>query len=131
MTTVPVNGWQSISAAANLDSTRRPRITQAMLAEYEQLKRQEEQRRQLRDELMSLLTAGAAIEPGPLWAAIREQERRSLTFTKLCALGGQQWAEDIRSRIESIRCRSLVIRTVARGARRRSSQAASNRIPRP
>ena len=49
---------------------------------------------------MKLLNEGAEIEPGKLDAAIEERQRRSISFDKLCALGGTAWAEDIRNQIE-------------------------------
>jgi hypothetical protein len=118
MTTRPVlDGWQALATA--MSRYPAPRITQAMLVEYEELKRQEQRKQQLRDELVSLLEQGAEIEPGPLCAELRECERHSFSFAKLCALGGQQWAEDLRNRIEPISSCSLVVGTVERGVQRR------------
>ena len=109
MSTVPVNGWQAIAAATSSDSTRRPRITQAMLAEYQELKRLEERRRQLREEVLSLLAEGAEIQPGRLWVEVHEQESKTLSFAKLCAVGGEQWAEEVRKRIEPTVWSKLII----------------------
>lgn len=97
----------------------RPRITQAMLAEYEALKCQEARRQQLRGELMILLDQGAEIERGPRMVEIREQVQKSLSFAKLAALGGEHWAEEIRCRIEPTVYRHLIIHAEPVQANRR------------
>jgi hypothetical protein len=110
MTRAPVlNGWQSIAAATNATCFHRPQITQAILAEYEELKRLDQRRQQLRDELLSLLDDGAEIQPGPLRAEVQQDERKILLFAKLCAIGGEEWAEEVRERIEPTVTRRLII----------------------
>lgn len=98
-----------------------------MLAEYEELKRQEQRRQQLRDELVSLLEGGAEIEPGPLSVEIREQERRTLSFANLCAIGGEPWAQDIVRRIDPIRCRALILLSAEQDRRNNRWQTARRR----
>jgi hypothetical protein len=111
MTTGPVlNAWQAIVAAANVNPSDRPRITQAMLAEHERLRLLGERRRQLRDQLVALLEQGAEIEPGPLWAELREREAKNFSLAKLAAIGGQQWAEDLKRQIEPTVFHNVIVR---------------------
>ena len=96
--------------AANGNFKWRPRrITQAMLAEYEELKLLEDRRRQLRQKLISLLDAGVDIESGPLTAEIKEYEQRTITLAKLQQVGGEQWAAEIKSRVEPTVARRLIV----------------------
>ena len=131
MTAGPANGWQSILAAASPDTTRGPQITQAMLAEFEELKGLEARKRQLREELLSLLAEGAEIQPGPLRADVQEYESRTFSFAKLCAIGGEQWAEDVRNRIEPTMSRRLVISSDERAVNGSRPRAANQRSSRP
>jgi hypothetical protein len=131
MSTGPVlNGWQAILAGANLNATRRPQITQTMLAEFDELRRLDQRRQELRDALLSLLDEGAAILPGPLSVEVQEHESRTFSFAKLCAIGGEQWAEDVRKRIEPSVSRRLIISSDGRTAYGSRPQAANQRRPR-
>jgi hypothetical protein len=132
MSTGPVlNGWQSIAAATNATSFHRPQITQAMLAEFDELRRLDQRKQELRDELLSLLDAGAEIQPGPLSVEVQEYESKTLSFAKLCAIGGEEWAEDIRQRIEPSVSRRLIISSEGGTAYGSRPQAANHRRPRP
>jgi len=132
MSTGPVlNGWQAILAGANLNATRRPQITQTMLAEFDELRRLDQRRQELRDALLSLLDEGAAILPGPLSVEVQEHESRTFSFAKLCAIGGEQWAEEVRKRIAPTVSRRLIISSEGGTAYGSRPQAANQRRPGP
>ena len=83
------------------------RITQAMLATYEDLKRCQRQKDRLRADMLRLFDQGAEVEPGPLTLEVKEQEERRLSFSRLIQVVGQAGVEQLKSQIEPIFCRYL------------------------
>lgn len=75
-------------------------ITQAMLAEYEELCRQEQVRQERRLVLIDLLEDGAAVEKGPLTARLDVSDRVVCSWSKLDELLGPETVESLRSLIE-------------------------------
>lgn len=85
----------------------RPKVTQAMLADYlavEELWRVREERRK---RLLALLEAGAAVEPGPLAARIDYQGRSIFSWTKLLRVLGQAGVERLADEVGPTVCRFL------------------------
>lgn len=84
-------------------------ILQASLAEYKELQACERRRQQLRNNLIYYLLHDAQIEPGALNAELQERSLRLFSFDKLVALGGMEWATEVRARIEPTVSQSVII----------------------
>jgi hypothetical protein len=80
-----------------------------MLAELQELKRQQARKEELRDEIMFMLEEGAEIEVGPLQVEIRELEQRTISYAALSQVVGEAEAAAIKSRIEPTARRHLIV----------------------
>lgn len=75
-------------------------ITQAMLAEYQELCLQEQVRQERRLVLIELLEDGVAVEKGPLTVRLDVSDRGMCSWPKLDELLGPENVENLRSLIE-------------------------------
>lgn len=89
---------------------RRPSvITQAMLEEYEVLKKHEQRKKELRLQLIALLDAGATVESGTLTAFIHLHEDRRFTHTNLLPFVGPAGVEELKQEVQRTVQKQLVV----------------------
>jgi hypothetical protein len=84
-------------------------VTQHELAVYLELSKQARRQRALRAELLSLLDAGAWVEPGPLSVRVESTTRRVLSAKALAAVLGEEQVRQLQEEVGPTVCRHLVI----------------------
>jgi hypothetical protein len=80
-----------------------------LLSAYQELCEVAREKKQLNEELKTLLKQGAEIEPGLLTAEVRTSEMRNLSYPKVVQVLGEEFASQLRSRVEPTVCRRLLV----------------------
>jgi hypothetical protein len=86
-----------------------PAVTQAMLAEFVEIRRLLRRREELRVLILELLEAGRPVEAGPLTASVRRRERRALTAANLGEVIGEENLRVFMAAIPPVTFRRLVV----------------------
>jgi hypothetical protein len=113
-TNQPANGTGAVggpSAQAAL-TWRRPSVaavTQRELALFQELSEQARRHRELRDELLARLAAGAMVEPGPLAARVEHSARRVLSAKALTPLLGEGRVRQLQEEVGPTLYRHLLV----------------------
>ena len=66
--------------------------------------------RRRRQQLIGLLEAGAAVEPGPLTARLDVREHRTLTWASVADAAGAEWTDWLRGAVEPVATTHLTVR---------------------
>jgi hypothetical protein len=100
-----------------------PEIPQAWLRDLVELRRQrreiEHLERELRDDIVGLLNAGAATEPGRYRPRVRSTKRAQLNWKSLAALLGEEACAQLRRALPVTTVTSLFVTDRAAPRRRR------------